>query len=204
MYIFMYSFRLQCIPTCFPRNPLFRHFPINKHNQIWHLHKKGKGQPGVIIWTNLVVLECPMLYTNFQWSRPFDSEEDFLRFFTIIIWAWWQSWSCDQYHLNKLSFPYPIEAPSEWDWHSGFRGEDVQSGWRWRPSMRGAKNAVVILKFEQCGMHNLSGFRSMFSCIVLFQCLNWPQFFVAFLTFKLRLSFPLSTHLHVTLNVHIT
>ena len=43
-------------------------------NQIWHLRKKVEGQPGVI-WTNLVVLECPMLYTKFQWSRPFDFED---------------------------------------------------------------------------------------------------------------------------------
>ena len=28
--------------------------------------KMVKGQPGVIIWTNLVVLECPMLYTKFE------------------------------------------------------------------------------------------------------------------------------------------
>ena len=21
------------------------------------------------------------------------------------IWAWWPSWSCDQHHVNKFSFP---------------------------------------------------------------------------------------------------
>ena len=29
------------------------------------------------------------------------------------IWAWRPSWSCDQGHLNKLSFPYPKESPYE-------------------------------------------------------------------------------------------
>ena len=48
-------------------------------NQSWPSHRKVIGQPGVIIWINLVhvVLECPMLHTKFQWSRPFGSEEDF-------------------------------------------------------------------------------------------------------------------------------
>ena len=27
------------------------------------------------------------------------------------IWAWRPSWSCDLYHLHKLSFPLPKEAP---------------------------------------------------------------------------------------------
>ena len=29
------------------------------------------------------------------------------------ILAWQPSWSCDQDHLNKLSFPYPKEHPYE-------------------------------------------------------------------------------------------
>ena len=33
--------------------------------QIWPCHKNHQGQPSVIIWTNLVVLEYPMLYTKF-------------------------------------------------------------------------------------------------------------------------------------------
>ena len=40
----------------------------------------------------------------------------FLKFF-YHIWAWRPSWSCDQDHLNKISFPHPIEAPYEiWLW----------------------------------------------------------------------------------------
>ena len=50
-------------------------------DQIWPCHKIGHGQLRVIIWTNLVVLEHPMLHTNCQGHRPFGSgEEDFLRF----------------------------------------------------------------------------------------------------------------------------
>ena len=45
-------------------------------NQIWPLCKTVKGQPGVIIWTNVVVLERSMLYTKFQWSWSFGSEEE--------------------------------------------------------------------------------------------------------------------------------
>ena len=48
--------------------------------QIWLCHKNGR-QYSVIIWTNLVVLEYPLLYTKFQSHRPIGSKEgDFLRF----------------------------------------------------------------------------------------------------------------------------
>ena len=29
------------------------------------------------------------------------------------IWAWRLNWSCDLNHLNKLSFPHPMDAPHE-------------------------------------------------------------------------------------------
>ena len=46
-------------------------------------------------------------------SSSFGSvEEDFFLGF-YHIWAWLPSWSCDQDHLSKLSFPHPIEAPYE-------------------------------------------------------------------------------------------
>ena len=49
--------------------------------QIWPCHKNGQGQPSVIIWINLVVLEYAMLYTKFQGHQPLGSEErDFWRF----------------------------------------------------------------------------------------------------------------------------
>ena len=53
-------------------------------DQIWLSRKIGQGQHSVIIWTNLEVLEHPMLYTNFQGHRHFGSgEEEVLSFFTI-------------------------------------------------------------------------------------------------------------------------
>ena len=59
-----------------------------------------------IIWTNSVVLKCPMLYTMSQSHRPIGSEEeDFMGFNHIL--AWRPTWSCEQDNLNKLSFPHP-------------------------------------------------------------------------------------------------
>ena len=169
--------------------------------QIWPCHKTGQGQPSVIIWTNVVVLEYLMLHTKFQGHPLLGSEEgDFWRFLTInglgshlghvtqniwtnfhpnipwgrymkfgfnrtsvfwgkevlkcwiwvtldkgqwmtmtfdihkgsctnlvdilfpekkifkgfyYIWAWRPYWSCDLDHLNKLSFPHPMEDTHE-------------------------------------------------------------------------------------------
>ena len=54
-----------------------------------------------------------MMLTKFQDPRPFGSgEEGFYH-----IWAWRPSWSCDQDHLSRLSFSYPIETPyGIWLW----------------------------------------------------------------------------------------
>ena len=70
----------------FLKNPLFYLFPYKStRDQIWPCHKIGQGQLRVIIWKNLIVLEHPMLHTNFQGHRPFGSgEEDFLRFLPYI------------------------------------------------------------------------------------------------------------------------
>ena len=64
----------------------FQHFPhINvKGMQIWPCHKKVKGQPTIIIWTNLVDLESLMLYTKFQPHSFLGSGEKLCAFaFTI-------------------------------------------------------------------------------------------------------------------------
>ena len=46
--------------------------------QIRPCHKKVKGQPMIIIWTNLVDLESSMLYTKIQPQSFLGSgEEDF-------------------------------------------------------------------------------------------------------------------------------
>ena len=101
----------------------FTFFPYKSiRNQIWPCHKIGQGQLRVIIWANLVILEHPMLHTKFQGHWPFGSrEEDFLRFYHI--WEWRPSWSCDQEHLSKLSFPHPmwkLHMKFNFDWPCGF------------------------------------------------------------------------------------
>ena len=56
-----------------------------------------------------------MLHAKFKDHRTFGSgEEDFKGFYHI--WAWRPSWSCDLYHLYKLSFPLPKMALNE-IWH---------------------------------------------------------------------------------------
>ena len=70
--------------------------------QIWPCHKNVHGQPSVIIWTNLVVLEYPLLYTKFQGHRPLGSEEgDFWMF--LLHMGLKPSWSSDPEYLNKFS-----------------------------------------------------------------------------------------------------
>ena len=64
--------KIHCV-TIFPYKTI--------RGKIWPCPKIGQGQPRAIIWTNLVVLEHPMLHTKFQGHQPFGSgEEDFLRF----------------------------------------------------------------------------------------------------------------------------
>ena len=56
----------------------FTFFPIQKQKgPNLTLRKTGQGQPMVVIWTNFVVLENPMLHTKFQGHRLFGSREDF-------------------------------------------------------------------------------------------------------------------------------
>ena len=50
---------------------------------VWHYRIKGQGQFKVIIWTILVLLEYPMLHTNYQCHRLIGSGEDFERILTI-------------------------------------------------------------------------------------------------------------------------
>ena len=50
-----------------------------------------------------------MLHTKFHWNRPTGSgEEDFKEFFYHICTCR-PSWSCDQHHVNKLSFPCTLK-----------------------------------------------------------------------------------------------
>ena len=82
-------------------------------DRIWPECKIGQGQPRAIIWTNLIELESLKLHIKFQVHRPFSSWEELQRFlgFFYHIWKGRPSWSCDPDIMNKLLFPYPMEAP---------------------------------------------------------------------------------------------
>ena len=69
--------------------------------QIWPCHKNGQGQPSVIVWTNLVVLESPMLYTKFQGHQPLGSYGDFWRFLPYM--GLEATFVLDREHFNKFS-----------------------------------------------------------------------------------------------------
>ena len=73
-----------------------------------------------------------MLYTKFRGNWPVGSkEEDFDRILPyrgvaailVIfyhIWAWWPSWSCDQHHVIRFSFPESFHTKFGSDRHSSF------------------------------------------------------------------------------------
>ena len=70
----------------------------------------GQGQLRVIIYINFVELEYILLYAKFHDHRAISSvRENFEGLYHK--GAWRPSWSCDLYHLYKLSFPLPKEAP---------------------------------------------------------------------------------------------
>ena len=104
----------------------FTFFPYKSiRDQIWPFHKIGQGQLRVIIWTNLVVLEHPMLHTNFQGHQSFGSrEEDFLRFLPymgmaaiLVIWP-------GSFGQNFRSpIPWRLHMKFNFDWPSSFWGE---------------------------------------------------------------------------------
>ena len=95
----------------FLSNHPFKHFFIQRHNKP-KLTIAYKGQRSTIQNLNLVVFECLILYTKFQWNRPIISEEeDFLRFLLYMYMAAIFVMSPD--HLNKLSFPQHMEASYE-------------------------------------------------------------------------------------------
>ena len=53
--------------------------------QIWPCHKKVKGHPRIIIWTNLVDLEFQMLYTKIQPQSCPGLEKMFKCFFVFFL-----------------------------------------------------------------------------------------------------------------------
>ena len=61
-----------------------------------------------------------MLHTEFLGNRSTGTGEDCFDVF-LHIWAWWPSWSCDQYHVIKCSFQMYLKAYKIWlKWPSGF------------------------------------------------------------------------------------
>ena len=55
----------------------FTFFPYKSiRDQIWPCRKIGLDRPMVIISTNLIVLQYPMLHTKFQGHQPFGSREE--------------------------------------------------------------------------------------------------------------------------------
>ena len=88
-YRFMYSFSQLHLPTLTSQTTIVSEksivLPFSPYksimDQIWPCRKIGQGQPRIIIWANLVVLEYPMLHTNFQGHRSaFWFQRRFLRF----------------------------------------------------------------------------------------------------------------------------
>ena len=69
-----------------PLNDFVTVFPNQTHNRPnLTCRKIGQGQSRVIIYTNFVELDSPMLHAKFQDNRSLGSgEEDFLRFLTYM------------------------------------------------------------------------------------------------------------------------
>ena len=60
-----------------------------------------------------------MLHTKIRANRPADSgEEDFLKGF-YHLWMWPPSWSCDQHHVIRFSFPCTCKL-SKKNWFRSF------------------------------------------------------------------------------------
>ena len=104
--------------------------------QIWPCHKSGQGQPSVIIWANLVVLEYPMLYTKFQGHRPLGSEEgDFWKFLQYMgLEAISVIWRGTFKHILILINPWRLNMKFGFYRPSVFeekKFENVESEWPW-------------------------------------------------------------------------
>ena len=83
--------------------------------QIWPCRIKVKSQPMVIIWTNFVELESPMIYTKIQPQSFLGSgDEDFKVFLPYMGMA--ADCLMVRNLLNKLSIPFQQKAPCEVWW----------------------------------------------------------------------------------------
>ena len=69
-----------------------------------HAVKKVKVTPGSSFEQTMMNWSPQCYIPSFMKSSPPVLEKIFEGFYHI--WAWRQSWSCDQDHVNKFSFPY--------------------------------------------------------------------------------------------------
>ena len=85
--------------TVFKKSTFQKKIPFKCiRKQIWpYLNKLGRPN------THNATYQVPKSSAFWFWRRRF------LKGFSHI-WAWRPSWSCDQDHLNKLSFPHPKES----------------------------------------------------------------------------------------------
>ena len=140
---FIYSFSWMNLPTLISYTTTVSEKSIILQKQKgpnWHYRKIGQGQSRVIIWTNLVVLEYPMLHTNFQGHRLFGSrEEDYLTRYGrgYVTWTIW----------TNFPFPHPMKAPHEIWLQSAYRFLRKRSlkMWIWVTLDQGQS---VILTFD--------------------------------------------------------
>ena len=117
----------------------FTFFPYKSmRDQIWRCRKIGQGHLRVIIWTNLLVFEYPMVHINFQGHRPFGSaEEDFLRFLPhmgmaaiLVMWPFEQTFVPPSHGGFIWNLTLISQVVSE---EKMFKDEKMfkECGWRW-------------------------------------------------------------------------
>ena len=87
----------------------------------------GQGHPRVMVYTNFVELDCLMLHAKFQNHRPYGScEEDFLKVFDIYSQGGHLGHVALTIYTNfHCPFKTMLNIKFDFDWPSGFRGEDV-------------------------------------------------------------------------------
>ena len=105
------------------------------------------------------------------------------RFFKVftVYGAWRPSWSCDLDHLNKLSFPHPMEAPDEiWLIGQAVFEESVDDG-RWWRTLTYTISLPVSLRLRWAKIQGKTGLKKEHKAIKLrtfvFVCVEvlWPS-----------------------------
>ena len=177
----LYSFSWLHLPTFksqttrFWKLHCFNFFPYKGiMDQIWSCHKIGQGQLRVIIWTNLVVFEYPMLLTNFQGHRHIGSREEECFMFLPYMAGPFEQTFVPPFHWDiKFGFNRP----------SGFSGKEVWKCWIWVTLDQGQ---WMTLTFD---FH-------IGSCTHLVNCIYqpWHHRLQQFLKYSLFYLFPIQKH----------